>query len=93
MLTDPARPSQVLYSGKGSAVGMRSGNVESGQWRPLVISKAVVRIVQCSAGHDGQHALMLTDGGRVFFVGAARRGEDGDTVMCEWDRRHALGRY
>ena len=29
-------------------------------------------------GHDAGHALLLGDEGTVFFVGTAKRGEDGD---------------
>lgn len=36
------------------------------------------RVVQASVGHDGQHALLLTDDGLVYFAGTSKRGEDGD---------------
>ena len=29
-------------------------------------------------GHDAGHALLLADDGTVYFVGTAKRGEDGD---------------
>jgi E3 ubiquitin-protein ligase MYCBP2 len=37
-----------------------------------------LKIFQFSVGHDAQHALILGDDGTVFFVGTAKRGEDGD---------------
>lgn len=37
-----------------------------------------VRITQIAAGHEGHHALLLSEDGTLFFVGSARRGEDGD---------------
>ena len=42
------------------------------------------KIVQYSVGHEGTHCLLVTEDGSVFFVGAAKRGEDGDTgSLCE----------
>jgi len=42
------------------------------------------KIVQYSVGHEGTHCLLVADDGSVFFVGVAKRGEDGDTgSLCE----------
>ena len=48
------------------------------EWKELAIVKSP-RIIQCSVGHDGQHCLLVADDGSVFFVGVARRGEDGES--------------
>lgn len=37
-----------------------------------------VRITQIAAGNEGHHALLLSEDGTLFFVGSARRGEDGE---------------
>ena len=42
------------------------------------------KVVQYSMGHEGQHALLVAEDGSVFFVGTAKRGEDGDSSLCEW---------
>ncbi len=52
-------------------------NCPPDQWSELSISRAP-RVSQTAVGHDGQHALILGETGEVFFVGTARRGEDGD---------------
>ena len=45
----------------------------------MAVSKSVSsRVVQVSVGHDGQHALLLTEDGLVYFTGTSKRGEDGD---------------
>ena len=38
----------------------------------------MVHSLKLSVGHDAGHALLLGDEGTVFFVGTAKRGEDGD---------------
>lgn len=52
-------------------------NGPPGQWQELTISRSP-QITQIAIGHDGQHALILTEDGNVYFTGTARRGEDGD---------------
>lgn len=39
-----------------------------------------MRIIQVSTGHDGNHALLLGEDGTIFFVGTAKRGEDGESA-------------
>ena len=86
----------MLYSGKSQCLGIKStpssparptvaasaaSSSESVvEWKELSIVKCP-RIIQCSVGHDGQHCLLVADDGSVFFVGTARRGEDGDTAL------------
>ncbi|KAF4527994.1 hypothetical protein B566_EDAN012401, partial [Ephemera danica] len=36
------------------------------------------RVSMIATGHEGLHAVLVTDDGNVFFTGTARRGEDGD---------------
>ncbi|CAL4118247.1 unnamed protein product, partial [Meganyctiphanes norvegica] len=65
-------------SGTGGVTGTNGpGPSVSSRWGELNISKSP-RIVQVSVGHEGQHALLLSDEGAAFFVGTPRRGEDGD---------------
>lgn len=85
---------QVHFSGKGSSVGMKhlgaaghNTNAERGpgpplaaagaKWPELAVTKCP-RIVHLAVGHEGQHAILVADDGSAFFVGTARRGEDGD---------------
>ena len=49
----------------------------AGQWSEVGISRAP-KISQVAIGHDGLHALLLSDDGVAYFTGTARRGEDGD---------------
>ena len=89
---------QVLYRGKSQCLGMKStpaspavnhsssapaaaASSAGSEWRELVIVKCP-RVIECSVGHEGQHGLLVTDDGSVFFVGVARRGEDGDTASA-----------
>eukprot|EP00094_Tigriopus_californicus_P010528 TCALIF_10156-PA protein Name:"Similar to MYCBP2 E3 ubiquitin-protein ligase MYCBP2 (Homo sapiens)" AED:0.02 eAED:0.04 QI:14/0.77/0.5/1/0.88/0.8/10/0/4914 len=67
---------KVYYTGKSSAMGHKQ-NGPPGQWQELTISRTP-QITQIAIGHDGQHALILTEDGNVYFTGTARRGEDGD---------------
>eukprot|EP00095_Tigriopus_kingsejongensis_P005847 maker-scaffold697_size109876-snap-gene-0.24 protein:Tk05847 transcript:maker-scaffold697_size109876-snap-gene-0.24-mRNA-1 annotation:"e3 ubiquitin-protein ligase mycbp2 isoform x1" len=67
---------KVYYTGKSSAMGHKQ-NGPPGQWQELTVSRAS-RITQIAMGHDGQHALILSEDGAVYFTGTAKRGEDGD---------------
>mgnify|MGYP001371588982 CR=1 FL=1 len=40
------------------------------------------KIVQLAVGHEGLHSLLLSEDGTVYFVGTARRGEDGDQTKA-----------
>lgn len=67
---------KVMYSGKGSCLGMK-GNTRPNRWLELSLSKGS-RVSHIAAGHDGQHVVLVMDDGSVLFAGTARRGEDGD---------------
>ena len=67
---------KLYFSGKASCVGQKQ-TTSQGQWIEMALSRAP-KMAQISIGHDGQHALLLTDDGVVYFTGTARRGEDGD---------------
>ncbi|XP_017880442.1 E3 ubiquitin-protein ligase MYCBP2-like [Ceratina calcarata] len=67
---------KVLYSGKGTALGMKN-NTRPNRWIELSLGKGP-RVVNFAAGHDGQHVVMVLEDGSVLFAGTARRGEDGD---------------
>ncbi|XP_052283534.1 E3 ubiquitin-protein ligase MYCBP2-like isoform X2 [Dreissena polymorpha] len=77
---------KVLYTGKSTAVGIKQGGPAPGKWAELPITKSP-KIAQVAVGHEGQHALLVTEDGSVFFVGTPRRGEDGDTSMSKGRRQ------
>ncbi|CAG9818957.1 unnamed protein product [Phaedon cochleariae] len=68
---------KVLYCGKSSALGIKQAGLRTGKWSELVLTKTP-KVSQIAIGHDGLHAVLLTEDGSVFFIGTARRGEDGD---------------
>ena len=79
---------QIWYQGKASSLGLKVGLSEvhhaeadsSNRWAELPLPKCP-KITQCATGHEGQHSLLLDENGAVYFVGLARRGEDGDLSM------------
>ena len=82
-------PTQVLYSGKAASLGIKQGGPAPGKWAELPITKSP-KIVQVATGHDSAHALMVADDGSVFFVGMAKRGEDGDSGAGRGSRRSCI---
>ncbi|RLU27103.1 hypothetical protein DMN91_000902 [Ooceraea biroi] len=68
---------KLLYSGKGTCLGMKS-NTRPNRWLELTFGKGP-RVAHFAAGHDGQHVIMVMEDGSVLFAGTARRGEDGDS--------------
>ncbi|GAB6023050.1 hypothetical protein CHUAL_007142 [Chamberlinius hualienensis] len=68
---------KVLYYGKAPSLGLKQSGLFTNRWTELAIMKSP-KINQFSVGHEGLHALLVTEDGGVFFVGLARRGEDGD---------------
>lgn len=68
---------KVLYTGKSSALGIKQAGIRTGKWAELILTKSP-KITHISMGHDGLHAVLVTEDGAVFFTGTARRGEDGD---------------
>ncbi|XP_076446720.1 E3 ubiquitin-protein ligase MYCBP2-like isoform X7 [Babylonia areolata] len=77
---------KVLFSGKAASLGIKQGGPALGKWAELPITKSP-KIVQVATGHDSAHALMLADDGSVFFVGMAKRGEDGDSGAAKGRRQ------
>ena len=63
-------PSLSAIAGPSATPGSR--------WSELLISKSP-RIIHIAVGHEGQHAILLSDEGVAYFVGVSRRGEDGET--------------
>jgi len=84
MKSTPASPA-IGSTNPPSSSSVSSKSTSAAEWKELAIVKSP-RIVQCSVGHDGQHCLLVADDGSVFFVGAARRGEDGDSSgsLCKY---------
>lgn len=70
-------PSQILYTGKAQSLGIKQSGVAAGKWAELPITKCP-KMAECAVGHDGMHAVLVSDNGAAFFVGLARRGEDGE---------------
>ncbi|XP_077518796.1 MYC binding protein highwire isoform X2 [Amblyomma americanum] len=68
---------KILYTGKAQSLGIKQSGAPAGKWAELPITKCP-RIGDCSVGHDGAHALLVSENGAAFFTGLARRGEDGD---------------
>uniref|UniRef100_T1JCF5 RCR-type E3 ubiquitin transferase n=1 Tax=Strigamia maritima TaxID=126957 RepID=T1JCF5_STRMM len=68
---------KIMYSGKQQSLGIKQSASSSSRWNELAITKSP-KIIQHSTGHEGLHALLVSEDGGVFFVGTARRGEDGD---------------
>lgn len=69
--------------GKSSSLGMKPSPDEnsSNRWCELALPKCP-DIAQCATGHEGQHAILVDASGTAYFVGMARRGEDGD--LCKY---------
>ena len=84
---------KLQYTGKSTSIGHKQA-CPSGQWNEINLVSAVTsklsglgtvgprgtscKVIQTALGHDGSHALLLTDEGVVYFTGTAKRGEDGD---------------
>ena len=77
-----------MYSGKCQALGIKpqgnsANNHESeSRWSELTVPKAA-KIIDFAVGHDGHHALLLSEDNSVYFVGTAKKGEDGDSSSCK----------
>ena len=69
--------------GKASSLGLKPVPDESSSnlWCELPMPKCP-SIVHCATGHEGQHAILVDVSGAAYFVGLARRGEDGD--LCKY---------
>lgn len=59
---------QVFYCGKAGALGVKQAGIRTGKWSELVLTKAP-KITHIAVGHDGLHAILLTEDGSVFFAG------------------------
>ncbi|ESO93790.1 hypothetical protein LOTGIDRAFT_153260, partial [Lottia gigantea] len=78
---------KVLYNGRAASLGIKQPvAVPPNKWTELPITKSP-KIVQISMGHDGLHALMVAEDGSLFFVGTAKRGEDGESSLSKGRRQ------
>lgn len=59
---------KVLYCGKGTSLGMKQAGVRTGKWFELILTKAP-KVTHIAVGHDGLHAVLITEDGSVFFAG------------------------
>ncbi|XP_074650729.1 E3 ubiquitin-protein ligase MYCBP2-like [Tubulanus polymorphus] len=76
---------KIFYTGKSSVVGIKHGGAPIGRWNELPVTKSP-RFVQYSVGHEGMHALLVTEDGTVYFTGTPKRGEDGESGLVEGRR-------
>ena len=63
---------------------MNVGFGDFSRWNDLPLGcfeSKPVRILDIAVGHEAEHGLLLTDDGHVYFVGTAKRGEDGEPSM------------
>lgn len=68
---------KVLFIGKAQSLGVKQNGANGMKWSELPITKSP-KIVHISTGHESVHALLISEDGSVFFVGLAKRGEDGE---------------
>lgn len=61
----------MLYCGKAASLGIKQAGVKTGKWCELLLTKAP-KVTHIAVGHDGMHAIFLTDDGSVFFAGKSR---------------------
>lgn len=75
------RVSQVFCQGKPTLLGLKTlpndVPLRANGMYELPLHKSTV-IVECAAGHEGLHGILIDADGAAHFVGIARRGEDGD---------------
>lgn len=65
------RSFQVHYYGKSSSLGLKAvGKTPSLKLTELVVSKTT-NIVHIAMGHDGIHAILLSEDGSVYFTGTS----------------------
>ena len=67
---------KLFHTGKSAAIGHKQP-CPAGRWNEVAVPRSP-KITQMAVGHDGGHALLLSDDGCVYFTGTAKRGEDGD---------------
>jgi E3 ubiquitin-protein ligase MYCBP2 len=77
---------KLYYTGKSSSIGHKQP-CPAGHWNEVSVSRSP-KITQMAVGHDGGHALFLSDEGSVYFAGTARRGEDGDAQAGKSGHHH-----
>ena len=69
-----------MYTGKSQSLGIKAGGPGKNEWAELAVIKSP-KICSVSVGHEGQHAVLLADDAAVYFVGTAKKGEDGDSQV------------
>ncbi|XP_076822444.1 E3 ubiquitin-protein ligase MYCBP2-like isoform X2 [Clavelina lepadiformis] len=70
---------QVYFAGKAEALGLnktKSRKVTSPELLPIPTQSKINHIAVAS---DGDHAILITESGSVYFTGTAHRGEDGES--------------
>ncbi|KAJ8916890.1 hypothetical protein NQ315_013358 [Exocentrus adspersus] len=57
---------KVFYCGKSSALGIKQAGIRSGKWSELILTQSP-KVNHIAVGHDGLHAIIITEDGSVFF--------------------------
>ncbi|XP_077301662.1 E3 ubiquitin-protein ligase MYCBP2-like [Arctopsyche grandis] len=70
---------KVYFTGLGSVLGNKNLK-EDGPWSTLLFSPIEKHhlIKKMAVGHDGQHAVFITEKGSALFSGTSQWGEDGE---------------
>lgn len=67
-----------MYNSKLGNQNLRAPGTRSNQcWVELICPK-MSAVRQCVIGNDGSIGLLVYNDGSVYFIGFARRGEDGE---------------
>ena len=74
---------QVLYTGKSTALGIKQGGPAAGRWAELPITKSPT-VMQVTVGHDGQHVVLLSEYGGIFFGGSLLSRHCMNEWASEW---------
>ena len=71
---------KLIFNGKSQSLGIKQNS--GGKWCELPITKSP-KITFISIGHEGSHALLVSEEGSVYFVGISKRGEDGEPTKAK----------
>lgn len=71
---------KLIFNGKSQSLGIKQNT--GGKWCELPITKSP-KISFISIGHEGSHALLISEEGCVYFVGISKRGEDSEPTKAK----------
>lgn len=58
----------VMYSGKASALGLKQTRGQTTKWCELTLTKTP-KVSHIAVGHEGMHAILVSEDGSAFFAG------------------------